>query len=299
MQTKATNMSPLSLGIQTLFALIAFAGNSVLCRLALQDNAIDPNSFTIIRLSSGALILCVLMALQLKSLQFISRPSLGRLKQASFLFIYAACFSFAYVLLGTAAGALLLFVTVQLTMLLTQYLQGRRSTGLELFGLCLALGSFMIWMGPNASRPDLTGALLMVAAGIAWAFYTIAGKQSQQPQLDTAQNFLFSLCFIVILMPIYLWQNTLNLSYNGILLAISSGAITSGLGYWLWYRVLPAFSSLSAGVMQLSVPILAAAGGFIWNQEQVTMTFILASSGILGGIFLVLYSAHLASKRTH
>lgn len=290
-------MSPFWLAAQTLFALFAFAGNSVLCRLALQDGAIDPNSFTILRLISGALILSVLITLQTRSFLVFKRPSFLRMQQSAYLFTYAACFSFAYVLLDTAAGALLLFVTVQLTMLATQYIQGRRSAWLELLGLAFALGSFIAWVGPSASRPDLHGSVLMIVAGIAWAGYTLAGKHSAHPQLDTAQNFLFSLVFVLLLLPLYFWQHPLHLSAQGIWLAIASGAITSGLGYWLWYRVLPAFSSLSAGVMQLSVPVFAAIGGLIWNAESVTMVFIMASSGILGGIFLVLYSGHLASKR--
>ncbi|MAA71623.1 MAG: hypothetical protein CL679_07835 [Bermanella sp.] len=148
-------MSPLSLGTQTLLALLAFAGNSVLCRLALNDNLIDANSFTLVRLISGAVVLIGLLLLTQPAGRIFERPNISRFKQAAYLFIYAACFSIAYLMLGTAAGALILFVSVQLTMLLVQYIQGRRSTALEIIGLTLALGSFAAWMIPGAQRPDI------------------------------------------------------------------------------------------------------------------------------------------------
>lgn len=290
-------MSSFLLGLQTLLALLAFAGNSVLCRLALNDQLIDANSFTIIRLFSGAVMLLALIFIVNKTHSNIEKPTKPRLKQAAYLFIYAALFSIAYLMLGTAAGALVLFVSVQLTMLVVQYIQGRKSTKLELCGLLLALGSFAVWMIPSAQRPDLLGVLLMAIAGIAWGFYTIAGKTSLNPQHDTAQNFFYSLFFCVLLLPLFWLQESALLSKQGVILAIASGAVTSGLGYWLWYRVLPAFTSLSAGVMQLSVPVLAAIGGMIWNQEAITLTFLLASCGILVGIFLVLYSGYQQSMK--
>lgn len=285
-------MSVPSLALQTLFALMAFAGNSVLCRLALNDGLIDANSFTIIRLLSGACLLVPLLLITSGKYNKIEKPTTVRMKQAAYLFIYAACFSIAYLMLGTATGALILFVSVQLTMLVVQYFQGRRSTGLELTGLILALGSFAAWMAPATDRPDVSGIALMALAGIAWGFYTITGKSSSNPQHDTAQNFFYSLIFCILLVPLYSLQTNMHISTNGLFLAITSGAITSGLGYWLWYKVLPYFTSLSAGVMQLSVPILAAIGGMLWNHEPITLTFMLASSGIIGGIFLVLYSGH-------
>lgn len=290
-------MSSLALGLQTLLALLAFAGNSVLCRLALNEGLIDANSFTIVRLISGAFVLMALLFLANPKRTVIESPNASRIKQAAYLFVYAACFSIAYLMLGTAAGALILFVSVQLTMLVVQYVQGRRSTLLELLGLTLALGSFAAWMVPGAQRPDVSGVVLMAIAGVAWGFYTINGKASINPQKDTAHNFLYSVFFCVVLIPLYWLNEPFHLSYQGLLFAIASGAITSGLGYWLWYRVLPAFTSLSAGVMQLSVPVLAGIGGLIWNHEAITLTFILASSGILVGIFLVLYSGYKQSMQ--
>ncbi len=290
-------MSSLALGLQTLLALLAFAGNSVLCRLALNEGLIDANSFTVVRLISGAFVLMTLLFLVNPKRTVIEPPNASRIKQAAYLFVYAACFSIAYLMLGTAAGALILFVSVQLTMLIVQYVQGRRSTLLELLGLTLALGSFAAWMVPGAQRPDVSGVVLMAIAGVAWGFYTINGKASINPQKDTAHNFLYSVFFCVVLIPLYWLNEPLHLSYQGLLFAIASGAITSGLGYWLWYRVLPAFTSLSAGVMQLSVPVLAGIGGLIWNHEAITLTFVLASSGILVGIFLVLYSGYKQSMQ--
>ncbi|GAA6133628.1 DMT family transporter [Oceaniserpentilla sp. 4NH20-0058] len=285
-------MSPFSLALQTTFALLAFAGNSVLCRLALQDPQIDATSFTIIRLISGAFILVALLNLKIQLI--LNKPNPRQIRQAAYLFIYAAGFSYAYILLGTAPGALVLFVTVQLAMLIRQFLQGKTLRRLELVGIALAVICFVSWLAPSTQRPDLFGILLMIFAGIAWAFYTLSGKNSQNAQLDTARNFINSLLFIPLIVPLYWWIAEPMITTNGVLLAFTSGAITSGLGYWVWYKVLPNFSALSAGVMQLSVPIIAAIGGILWNNETITLTFFLASLGILSGIFLVLYSGQQA-----
>lgn len=290
-------MSPHLLITQTLFALLAFAGNSVLCRLALQDESIDATSFTALRLISGALILCVLIYWKSQSVNVFKTFNQNRFKQGAYLFVYAAGFSYSYILLGTAVGALVLFVTVQITMLAVQVIQGRSVRRLEVIGLSIALMSFITWMLPDSQRPHVLGLVLMVIAGIAWGLYTLAGKASTNPQQDTAQNFLVSVCFLPLIIPVFWLYSELHLTDQGVLLAITSGAVTSGLGYWVWYKVLPHFSALSAGVMQLSVPVLAAFGGIIWNQESLELNFILASLGILAGIFLVLYSHHQATLK--
>jgi len=287
-------LSPLLLMTYTLFAMLAFAGNSVLCRLALQDTSIDATSFTIFRLLGGTLMLLILLSSRVETV--FKKTNTAQYKQAAYLFLYAGAFSYAYILLGTASGALILFVTVQLTMLCMQYIQGHKATTIELVGLIVALMSFIYWMLPNAHRPDIIGTLLMAIAGVAWGFYTIAGKSSQEPQLDTARNFMLSIVFVPLILPIYLIGLDFKVTMNGLILALASGAITSGLGYWIWYKVLPHYSSLSAGVMQLSVPIIAALGGIIWNQENISLSFILSSTGILFGIFLVLYSNHSSKK---
>ena len=284
----------------TLFSLVAFAGNSVLCRMALSPNAlgatsIDANSFTIIRLLSGALALALLLLINKVPLKSLIRPSGSHhYKRATLLFIYAAFFSYAYILLDTGSGALILFASVQASMLAVQFFSHSKPNNQELSGLLLAFTGFVYWMLPGSQPPSYLGAAMMILAGIAWAGYTIAGKGSKHAQLDTAQNFIFSLPLLILLLPIYLISEPLNLSSQGILLAIVSGAVTSGLGYWIWYQVLPKLSISSAAVMQLSVPLIAAIGGIIWNNENITSPFIMACVFILLGIYLV-----VSAKKRH
>ena len=280
----------------TFFALLAFAGNSVLCRMALSPNAlgsasIDANSFTIVRLLSGALILAALLLINNVPLKTLTKaPGNAHYKRAFYLFIYAAFFSYAYVLLDTASGALLLFASVQITMLTVQFISQRKPNNQELSGLLLAFMGFVYWMLPNSEAPSYLGAALMILAGIAWAAYTLAGKGSKHAQLDTAQNFIYSLPFLILLLPVYFISEPLHLTEKGVVLAVLSGAITSGLGYWVWYQVLPKLSISSAAVLQLSVPLIAAGGGILWNNESITSSFIMACSFILLGIYLVITS---------
>jgi len=282
--------------ILTFFALLAFAGNSVLCRMALSSNAmgttsIDANSFTIIRLLSGALVLGALLLINKVSLNTLLKPDGKQVfLRAAYLFIYAAFFSYAYILLDTAAGALLLFASVQITMLSVQFISQKKPSNQELSGLLLAFMGFVYWMLPSSQSPSYLGAALMIISGIAWAAYTLAGKGSKHAQLDTAQNFIYSLPFLIFLLPVYFIFEPINLSEKGIVLAVLSGAITSGLGYWIWYQVLPKLSISSAAVLQLSVPLIAAGGGILWNHESITASFIMACSFILLGIYLVISS---------
>lgn len=272
----------------TIIALLAFAGNSVLCRLALGHQLIDANSFTIVRLLSGAATLLILLVLTKKSIQTSKQKITPEaFKRAAYLFVYAAFFSYAYIILDTASGALLLFTSVQFTMLAVQYYQGNRPSNQELCGLLLAIMGFIYWMLPNSQSPSAIGAILMVISGIAWAAYTLAGKQSANAKIDTAKNFTLSLLFIVLLLPGYFFFTPLNITESGIIYAAISGSITSAIGYWVWYSVLPKLSISSAAVLQLLVPIIAAAGGFIWNGELITGSFVAASIMILSGIYLV------------
>lgn len=277
----------------TLFSLLAFAGNSVLCRMALSPNAlgdtsIDANSFTIIRLLSGALTLAALLLINKVPLKSLIRPSGSQhYKRAALLFIYAAFFSYAYILLDTGSGALILFASVQASMLGVQFIFHSKPNNQELSGLLLAFTGFVYWMLPSSEPPSYLGATMMILAGAAWAGYTLAGKGSKHAQLDTAQNFIFSLPFLVLLLPVYFISEPLKLSNQGVILAILSGAITSGLGYWVWYQVLPKLSISSAAVLQLSVPLIAAIGGIVWNNEHITSPFIMACTFILLGIYLV------------
>lgn len=275
--------------ILTTIALLAFAGNSVLCRLALGDQLIDANSFTIIRLISGALTLIILLLLSGSIIPDIKlNIDAKSLLKGGYLFFYAALFSYAYIILDTASGALLLFASVQFTMFSAQFIQGKKPSYQELTGLILAMTGFVYWMLPSSQSPSLIGAVLMILSGVAWAGYTLAGKHSKNAKRDTTQNFIISLLFIILLLPAYAIFIQFNITPKGLIYAVASGSITSGIGYWIWYSVLPKLSISSAAVLQLLVPILAALGGFIWTGETITGSFILACLLILTGILLVI-----------
>ena len=272
----------------TLFALLAFAGNSILCRLALDHHQMDAGSFTAIRLFSGALCLFLLLTLGNKIRLTRSHFNSQSFKAGFYLFAYAACFSFAYIQLDTATGALVLFATVQLTMLAYQVVTLRSLSQNELFGMCIALFGFAYWMWPDESQPAFTGIILMVLSGIAWGFYTLNGKNTKKPQQDTTTNFITSLPFTLILIPLSIfYPNEGEIEFSGIMLAISSGAFTSGLGYWIWYSVLPNLKITLASVLQLTVPIIATLGGILWVNEWPELDFYIASVLILCGIYLV------------
>lgn len=272
----------------TSLALLAFAGNSVLCRLALGHDLIDANSFTIVRLISGATTLLILLAFSSGGIKTGKKDiSFSAIKRSGYLFIYAAFFSYAYVLLDTASGALLLFTSVQFTMLAVQYLQGNRPSTQELCGLLLAIMGFVYWMLPNSESPPIIGAVLMIISGIAWAAYTLAGKNSSDAKSDTTINFTISVLFILLLLPVYFFYTPFVITFDGVIYAVLSGSLTSAIGYWIWYSVLPSLTISSAAVLQLLVPVIAALGGFIWNGETITASFIAASIIILSGIYLV------------
>ena len=276
-------------------ALLAFAGNSVLCRLALSQYQMDATSFTLLRLMSGAGMLYILVSLKgvkiFTAHQPIKNITYQEWLKAFYLFVYASCFSFAYLLLDTAAGALILFGCVQLTLMLFEIANGKKSTLIQWLGMSIAISGFVYWALPSAQTPSIEGAVLMALSGIAWAFYTLAGKGSLQASVDTTKNFVLSMPFLILLIPSYWLMTPFQVNPIGIVLALLSGAITSALGYWIWYLVLPKLSTLSAGVLQLSVPILAALGGIIWANEAIALSFIIASSLVLGGILLVMLPA--------
>ncbi|WP_394168579.1 DMT family transporter [Saccharospirillum alexandrii] len=266
----------------TLLALLAFAANSVLCRLALGTLSIDAASFTAVRLVSGALTLVVILALRHRQERLSALVLAGSWRGAGFLWLYAASFSFAYVQLDTATGALLLFGTVQLTMIITSLLRGERLTGLEWLGLWMAVGGFLYLIVPGLTAPTRLGFMLMVISGIAWGFYTLNGRGSSQPLADTAGNFVRAAPFALLL---YLpFTDSILISSHGFWLAVASGALASGIGYALWYSVLPALSGIQASVLQLSVPILAAVGGAVIVLEPLTTQLLIATGLLLGGI---------------
>ena len=266
-------------------SLIAFAANSVLCRLALGSGHIDPTSFTSIRLTSGAITLAFIFWL-VKTKSREAKGSYGSWLGAASLFVYAIAFSFAYISLGTGMGALVLFGCVQITMLVWSVLRGQKLRAGEVIGILMAFVGLVYLVIPSISSPSLYGFLLMSLAGIAWAVYSILGQGSHSPLSDTAFNFIRTLPISILLFFVFLANS--QLSEIGIILAILSGAVASGIGYAIWYKVLPSLPSSVAAVSQLCVPIIAAGGGLIWMLEPVTLRFIIASSLVLGGIFIVI-----------
>lgn len=279
--------------LSSIFALIAFAANSVLCRMALGTNEIDPASFTQIRLLSGAIMLALLVQLNSKSppINWSNITHNYQLKTwlaPLMLFVYAAFFSYAYIQLDTATGALILFATVQLCMLGIQFFSGQKLNILEWLGVLLSLGGFTWLMLPSASAPPLSGGLLMIIAGIAWAVYTLRGKHTNYPTLNTAENFVR--CIPLCLLLFALNFNAIEISLTGTLLAVASGAIASGVGYTVWYFAVKRISITLAAISQLSVPVIAALGGVVLVGESVSMQFILAASLIILGIAIVTFS---------
>ena len=266
--------------ILTLLAMIAFAGNSLLCRFALKRTAIDAASFTFIRILSGAVALWLVVTIRKR----ISQKA-GSWASALALFAYAAAFSFAYISLSAGTGALLLFGAVQATMILWGWRKGERLRTRQWLGLALAVGGLVALLFPGLSAPPIDGALLMICAGIAWGIYSLRGKGAGDPATATAGNFLRAVVFATVLSIALLpWAR---LDRGGVGYAILSGAIASGLGYVIWYSALPGLKAASAATVQLSVPVLAAAGGILFLGESITLRFLLASIAVLGGIALV------------
>lgn len=276
----------------TTLALLAFAGNSILCRLALGENAIDAASFTSIRLFSGVIVLLLLLkALQPRS----TNVSTGSWKAAFMLFIYAIAFSFAYVSLDTGTGALILFASVQITMILIGLITGNRLYLFEWLGVIIAFSGFVYLVIPGVSAPSLTGFILMAAAGVAWGFYTLAGRGSKNPLSDTTYNFMRTLPLVVVLVAVTILNATF--SWQGIVLAILSGGITSGIGYAIWYMALGGLSATQAAVLQLLVPVIAALGGVVFADEVLSTRLLLSSTMILGGILMVILGKYYYDQR--
>jgi drug/metabolite transporter (DMT)-like permease len=270
----------------TVLAMLAFAANSLLCRLALQQSSIDAASFGSVRLASGALVLWLIVRWRNKPVS----PRADWLA-ATMLWVYVAGFSFAYLTLQAGSGALILFGAVQLTMFVAGLRAGERFTPAAWAGFALAVGGLLYLVSPGIAAPPLTGTLLMAGAGIAWGVYSLRGRSAGEPVAATASNFLRAapLALLVSLMSLLL-VGVPHASTNGIALAVASGAITSGLGYVIWYAALPHLTALRAATVQLSVPALAALGGVWWLSEALTMRLVIASAAILGGIALVLAS---------
>jgi drug/metabolite transporter (DMT)-like permease len=279
------------LALLTALAMLAFAANSLLCRVALREGHIDPASFTLIRIASGALALCLLLAwrgeLRLR----------GSWISALVLFAYAAGFSYAYLTLAAGTGALLLFGAVQATMIGAGLLRGERFDTTRLAGLLLAGAGLVVLTAPGLSAPHPVGSLLMAGAGIAWGVYSLHGRGAIDASADTAGNFLRACTPALILAvaaPPSAWPDSM-----GIACAVASGALASGLGYAVWYRVLPSLRSTSAATVQLSVPVLAAAGATLFLGESITLRLLIASAMVLGGIALVIVRRQPQNRQSH
>lgn len=282
----------------TLLAMLAFAANSILCRLALTQTDIDPAGFTLVRIASGA-----------ASLWLIARATghakagAGSWRGAAALLAYAAAFSFAYLTMTAGTGALLLFGAVQATMILVGLYRGERLVPLQWGGLALALGGLALLLAPGLSAPDPLGALLMMAAGAAWGVYSLLGRTSRDPIATTAGNFLraapmaAALALLAALVgPLVggqlfggqLLGGGVRWDQGGLVYAVLSGALASGVGYSIWYAALPALTAARAASVQLSVPVITALVAVLALGERITPILALSSVAVLGGIALVI-----------
>jgi drug/metabolite transporter (DMT)-like permease len=285
----AVGLEPRTIAL-TLLALVAFASNSLLTRLALGAGEIDAAAFTCLRLVAGAGVLALLVGVRART----SKPLGGRgVVGPAALFAYAAPFSFAYLRIGAAVGALVLFGVVQLTMLGYGIACGERPSARAWTGLVLASSGLALLTWPSAARPDLLGLALMAVAGVAWGIYSLAGRKAPDPLASNARSFLWSSPLALALLAAS--PEPLAASGRGIALALVSGGVTSGLGYAVWYRALPRLSVLQASVSQLSVPILAAAGAVAFLGEELDLRLGVSSAAVLGGVGLAL-SARARSR---
>src|SRR5438552_6757950 len=283
--------------------MISFASNSLLCRAALKETGIDAASFTFIRIVSGAIVLWLIMQMRKHPSSVAAvydRRTHGSWISALALFGYAAAFSFAYNTLSAGTGALLLFGAVQATMTLWGFRKGERLRAIQIIGLIVAVAGLLVLVFPGLSAPPLIGSMLMLAAGVAWGVYSLRGKVKGQSSSDrdatasTAGNFLRAVPFAALVSVIMLPK--MHLDSLGVIYAVISGAITSGLGYVIWYAALPDLKAASAATVKLSVTVIAATGGILLLGEPITLRYAIASIAVLGGIFLVIIERRPASR---
>lgn len=281
-------MSRVRVALLTALAMIAFAGNSIFCRLALKDTAIDAATFTSLRIISGALALWVILRLR-------AGPSrvAGSWSSALALFAYAAAFSFAYVTLSAGTGALLLFGAVNGTMIAYGLWIGERLPVSQMAGLALAFAGLVGLLLPGITAPPLLGAALMVGAGIAWGVYSLRGKGGGDATAATAGNFIRAVPFAVALFISA--SSRVSVEPTGFVYAVMSGALTSAVGYAIWYAALRGLAASSAATVQLSVPVIAAVAGVIFLGEAITLRLVIASVAILGGIAVIILSRQRAA----
>lgn len=288
---EAAVLKDLRPALLTTLAMIAFAGNSLLCRAALRDTDIDAATFTLIRIVSGAIVLALLVGLR------PGRPGwrAGSWRSALALFVYAIAFSFAYNGLTTAMGALLLFGAVQASMIGIGMVRGDRPLRWQWLGIVVAFTGLVGLLLPGLSAPPIPSAALMLAAGVAWGVYSLRAKGAGDPLQATAGNFLRAVPMAVLVSLIGLANSRLD--GWGVALAIASGALASGIGYAIWYTALPLLQSTTAATVQLSVPVIAALGGILLLGEPLTVRLLVAGSAILGGIGLVIACKRTAMER--
>lgn len=267
--------------LKIVLAMVAFAANSLLCRLALKGLHMDAVSFSSLRLLSGAVALFLL--LQLPGMR---RKAEFNLLNAALLAVYVFAFSLAYVSLTTAAGALLLFGTVQMVMSGWGLARGERLTGLKSVGMLAAMGGLALLLLPGAGHPSIGASLLMMVSGAAWAVYCITGKKVRDAAAATAGNFMLAVPMALLIFALH--GMSIEADIYGVLLAVTSGALMSGGAYLLWYSLLPKLSPTTASTIQLSVPCLAALGGLVFMGEALDGRMLLAIVITLSGIGLVI-----------
>jgi drug/metabolite transporter (DMT)-like permease len=278
--------------VLTVLALIAFAGNSVFCRLALAGPIIDPASYTAVRLITGAVTLWIIASLRRKE---SFGKSGGSWISAAMLFIYAITFSFAYISLSTGTGALILFAAVQITMIAVGLYRGERPEVSEWLGLLIAIAGLIYLVSPGITAPSTVGSVLMASAGLAWGIYSLKGRGVADPIGATADNFIRTVPLAVG--AAWAWLPTLTLTPMGFLWAALSGSITSGVGYVIWYAALRGLTATRAAIVQLAVPVLAAVGGIAVLSEAITLRLIISAVVILGGVGLALSRHKSVAKR--
>ncbi|MBW2704512.1 MAG: DMT family transporter [Deltaproteobacteria bacterium] len=266
----------------TVVAMLAFAANSLLCRLALAQDLIDAATFTSVRIIAGAVTLGLIVLVRKETHEHLAI----NWRTVAVLFIYMIFFSFAYLSLSAGTGALLLFGSVQLTMFVVALREGEQFPLLAWGGFALAFLGLIFLVLPGVSAPNPLGAILMTVAGIAWGFYSLLGRNVADPLVATAKNFMYSVPLVLIVSLFFLPE--FSSSSGGLALAIASGAITSGCGYVVWYAALPGLTATRAATVQLSVPVIAAFGGILVLSELITLRLLVASAATLGGIAIVL-----------
>jgi drug/metabolite transporter (DMT)-like permease len=284
---------PIVAALLTILALVAFAANSIFGRLALGKPSIDPASYTAIRLVSGALTLWIIAACRR---QAATAKTASSWMPAMMLFLYAVTFSFAYVKLSAGTGALILFASVQITMIAVGLYSGERPHMLEWLGLIIAVGGLCYLVSPGVTAPSPLGSFLMASAGVAWGYYSIAGRGIHDPVGATADNFRRAVPLSLI--AALIWLPALSITSIGVFWAILSGSFSSGIGYVIWYGALRGLSVTQAATVQLSVPVIAALGGVVFLSEALGWRLIVSTVLILGGVGMAVFSRAMPFKQS-